>query len=90
MKKSETDVTLRLSSGKTSADKNNFPHNLLLTNRQVTSLCKAFAKILSKYVTLSKTRISKIIKSSGFLGRLLGPLMKVSLLLIKTVLKLLA
>ena len=22
---------------------NNFPHNLLLTNRQVTSLCKAFA-----------------------------------------------
>ena len=39
--------------------------SLLLTNRQVSSVLK-----------LSKTQLSKIIKLSGFLGRLLGPLMK--------------
>ena len=31
-----------------SGDNNNFPHELLLTNRQVSSLHKAFAKNTSK------------------------------------------
>ena len=42
--KSETDVVLRLSSNMigNSDDNTNFPHELLLTNRQVTNLRKAF------------------------------------------------
>ena len=42
--KNETGV-LKLSSNMISSsdDKTNFPHKLLLTNRQVTNLCKAFA-----------------------------------------------
>ena len=45
--KSETEVVLRLSSNMIgdSDDKINFPHELLLTNRQVANLCKAFQKL---------------------------------------------
>ena len=45
--KSETEVVLRLSSNMIgdSDDKINFPHELLLTNRQVANLCKAFHKL---------------------------------------------
>ena len=32
----------------------NFPHKLLLTNRQVTNLCKAFANYLSTDIKLQK------------------------------------
>ena len=39
--KNETDVVLRISSN--SNDNTNFPHELLLTNRQVTNIRKAFA-----------------------------------------------
>ena len=49
-----------------------FPRKLLLTNRQFTSLCKAFANNSSVNIRFSKTQISKITQSSGFLGRLLG------------------
>ena len=43
--KNETDVILRLSSNMigSSDDETNFPHKLLLTNRQVVNLRKAFA-----------------------------------------------
>ena len=54
----------------------NFPHKLLLTNRQVVNLRKAFANYLSAYIKLSKTQLSKMIQSGGFLGRLLGPILK--------------
>ena len=57
-------------------DENNFPHELLLTNRQVANLRKAFANKSSTDIKLSKTQLSKIIQSGGFLGRLLGPLLK--------------
>ena len=57
-------------------DETNFPHKLLLTNRQVANLRKAFANYLSTDIKLSKTQISKMIQSGGFLGRLLGPLLK--------------
>ena len=61
----------------------NFPHKLLLTNGQVVNLCKAFANHLSTGIKLSKTQLSKMIQSGGFPGRLLGPLLKAGLPLIK-------
>ena len=44
--KNETEVSLRLSSNMIgdSDDKINFPHELLLTNRQVANLRKSFAE----------------------------------------------
>ena len=63
---------------------------LLLTNRQVSNLCKAFANHLSTDIKLSKTQLSKIIQSGGFLGILLGPLLKTELPLIKNMIKPLA
>ena len=63
----------------------NFPHKLLLTNRQVLNLRKDFANNLSSYIKLSKTQLSKMIQSGGFLGRLLGPLLKTGLPLISNV-----
>ena len=87
---SKTEVVLRLSSNMVGDDEKNFPHKLLLTNRQVANLCKAFAKYLSADIKLSKTRISKMIQSRGFFGRLLNPLLKTGLPLMKNVIKPLA
>ena len=55
--KNETDVALRLSSNMigNSDDETNFPHKLFLIIRQVTNLCKAFAKHTSTDIELSKT-----------------------------------
>ena len=69
---------------------NNLPHELLLTARQKTKLRNAFNNNISTDLKLSKAQISKIIQSGGFLGRLLGPLLKIGLPLIKNVIKLLA
>ena len=71
-------------------DKINFQHELLLTNRKVANLREAFANKSSTDIKLSKTQISKMIQSGGFLGRLLGPLLKTGLPLIKNVIKPLA
>ena len=68
----------------------NFPHQLLLTNRQVANIRKAFANNSSIDIKLSKTQLSKMIQSGGFLGRLLGPLLKTGFPLIKNVIKALA
>ena len=68
-------------------DETNFPHKLLLTKRQFANLRKAFANYLSPDIKLSKTQLSKMIQSGGFLGRLLGPLLKTGLPLIKNVYK---
>ena len=84
----ETEVVLILSV--IGDDETNFLHKLLLTNRQIANLCKAFANYLSTDIKLSKTQISKMIQSRGFLGRLLGPLLKTGLPLIKNVIKPLA
>ena len=46
--KNETKVVLRISSNLVGDDESNFPHKLLLTNRQVANLRKAFASYLSK------------------------------------------
>ena len=83
---------MRLSSNMigNSDDKINFPHELLLTNRQVANLRRAFSNYLSTDVKLSKAQLSKMILSGEFLGRLLGPLLKTGLPLMKNVIKPLA
>ena len=58
--------------------------------RQVANLRKAFANNLSTDFKLSKTQISKMIRSVGLLGRLLGPLLKTGLPLIRNGIKPLA
>ena len=68
----------------------NFPHKLLLTDRQVSSLFKSFANNSSADIKLSKTQLWKMIQWRGFLSRLLGPLLKTGLPLIKHVIKPLA
>ena len=83
--KNETDVVLRLSSnmiGK-SDDETDIPHKLFLTNRQVTNIRRAFAKHTSTDIKLSKTQLSKMIQSGEFLGRLLCPLLRTGLPLMK-------
>ena len=54
------------------------------------NLCKAFANKSSTGIKLSKTQLPKMIQSGGFLGRLLGPLLKAGLTLMKNVIKPLA
>ena len=87
--KNGTEVNLNISSNVVgdSNDENNFPHKLLLTNTQVSKLCKAFANGLSTNIKLSKTQLHQIGPSGGLLGRLLGPLLKTGLPLIGNVLK---
>ena len=69
---------------------NDLPHELLLTRRQKTKLRNAFNNNMSTNLKLSKSQISKIIQSEGFLGslvsKLAGPLMQVAIPLAKNVL----
>ena len=89
--KNETEVVLRSPNMiGDSNDKDNFPHELLLTDRQVSSIRKTFSYNSSVGIKCSKTQLSKMIKSGGFLGKLLGPLLKTGLPLIKNVIKPLA
>ena len=69
---------------------NNLPHELLLTTRQTTKLRNAIENNMSTDVKLSKAQISKVIQSGGFLGKLLGPLLRTGLPLMKNVIKPLA
>ena len=73
-----------------SNDNTNFPHKLLLTDRQVANIRKAFANNSSPDVKFSKSQLLKMSQSGGFLGNLLsklaGPLMKVAMSLAKNVL----
>ena len=88
--KNESEEVWKLTSNMIGDNETNFPHNLLLTNRQVANLCKAFANYLSADIKLSKTQLSTMIQWGGFLVRFLGPLLKTGLPLIKNVVKLLA
>ena len=90
--KNKTQFVLRISSNMTSNcdNKINFPYELLLTNRKVANIGKAFANNSSTNIKLLKTQLSKMIQSGGFLGRLLGPLLKTGLPLMKNVIKPLA
>ena len=73
-----------------SDDEINFPYKLLLTNRQVSNLCRVFTNHTSSEIKLSETQLSKMIQSGGFLGRRLGPLLKARLPLMKSVIQPLA
>ena len=90
--KNETGVVLRLPSNMigNSDDGTNFPLKLLVTNRQVANLCRAFANHTSTDIKLSKTQLSKVIQSRGFLSILLGPLLRTGLPLMKIVIQPLA
>ena len=85
--KNENDVVIRLSLNMIgdSNNKGNFPHELLLTNRQVSSIRKAFGNNSSVDIKFSKAQLSKMIQSRGYLGKLLGSLLKTGLPLIKYV-----
>ena len=87
--KSNEGVTLRLSTK--NFNKNEVPHDLLLTTRQNTKLRNALNNNNSATdIRLSKVQIIKLIQSGGFLGKLFsklaGPLMKVAMPLAKNVL----
>ena len=86
--KSNEGPTLRLAIK--NFNKDELPHELLLTTRQNTKFRNAINSNLATDIKLSKAQIKKIIQSGGFLGKLLsklaGPLMKVALPLAKNVL----
>ena len=54
--KNETEVVLRLSSNMIGNNETNFPHELLLTDRQVSNLRKSFANNSSADIKFSKTQ----------------------------------
>ena len=85
--KNGTGVVLRLSLNIVSNSNNesNFPHKLLLTNRQILSLGKAFANHASVDIELSKAKLTKMQKG-GFL-KFLMPLLKSGSPLLKFVVK---
>ena len=70
-------------------NKDELPHELLLTTRQSTTLRNAINNSATD-IKLSKAQIKKLIQSGGFLGKLLsklaGPSMKVAMPLAKNVL----
>ena len=71
-------------------DGNDLPHELLFTTKRKTKLRNAFNNNISTDLKFSRTQISKIIQSGGFLGSLLsklpGSVMKVVIPLAKNVL----
>ena len=73
-----------------SNDETTICHNLLLTNRPGANFCQVFTNNSPTDIKLSKSQFSKIIKSGGFLDRLLGPLLKTGLPFTKNVVKSLA
>ena len=68
-------------------NRNNLPHELLLTTRQTTKRRNAIENNMSTDIKLSRAQISKIIHSGGFLAKILGPLLKTRLPLLKSVIK---
>ena len=86
--KSNEGATLRL--GIKNFNKDETPHELILTTRQNTKLRNAINKNSAIDIKLSKAQIKKLIQSGGFLGKLLsklaGPLIKLAMPLAKNVL----
>ena len=74
-------MTLRI--GVKDFNKEDLPHELLLTTRQTTKLRNVINNNMSTDIKLSKVQIKKIIQSGGFLGKILGPLLKTGLPLLK-------
>ena len=72
-----TEVNILLNVAGELKDENNFPHKLLLANIQLHQLIQI-------------CQLHKIGQSKGFLGRMLGQLLKTGLPLVRNILKLLA
>ena len=85
--KNGTNVILKLSSNMigNSDDEANFPHKLLITNRQVANIREAFANHTSSDIEFSKVQLTKMQK--GRFLRFLAPLLKSGLPLLKSVIK---
>ena len=60
--KNETEVALRLSSNMIVDNESNFPHKLLLTNKQIANVRKAFASKSSTDIKLSKSQSYKMME----------------------------
>ena len=73
-----TQVTLKLSSNAVgdSNDEANFPHHLMLTHTQISSIRKTLANNSSANIKFSKIWLSKIVQLRGFICRFLGALEK--------------
>ena len=61
-----------------------------MTNEKILNLCKVFANNSSANTKLPKPQLSKIGQSVGYLGRLLGKLLKTGFTVIENILKPLA
>ena len=72
--KSNGEIKLRL--GIKIFNKEELPHELLLTTRQNTKLRNAINNNLATDIKLSRAQIKKLIQSGGFLGKLLSKLVK--------------
>ena len=70
--KNGTKITLNVSSNLigNSNNETNFPHISLLINKQESKIRKAFVNVSSSKTEFSKTQLSKIVQSGGFLGDL--------------------
>ena len=86
--KNNDSATLRISIK--NFNKDELPHDLLLTTRQSAKLRNAISNNMATDLKLSKAQIKRLIQSGGFLGKLLsklaGPLIKVAMPLAKNVL----
>ena len=85
--KNGTDVVLRLSLNMVgnSDHESKFPHKLLLINRKILRLRKAFANHISVDIKLSKAQLTKMQK--GVFLKFLMPLLKSGLPLLKSAVK---
>ena len=86
--KNNDGATLRI--GIRNFNKEDLPHELLLTTRQNTKLRNAISNNMATALKLSKSQIKKMVQSGGLLSKLLsklsGPLMKVAMPMAKNVL----
>ena len=83
--KNRQGTTLRMNTRMFNSE--NLSHELLLTTRQTTKLRNAIGNNMPTDIKFSKAQISKIIQSGGFLGKLLGLLLKAGLSFLKSVIK---
>ena len=77
--KNKSEVVLRINEIMIADNETNFPRKLLLTDKQISNIRKAFANNSSADIKLSKIQLSKMIRLGGFLSRLLDPLLKIGL-----------
>ena len=75
-----TKVTLSSDLIGNSNDETNFRHKLLLTDIEVSKICKGFGNEFFLPITFSKTQLSKMIQSGGIVGDLIAAIPQVMFL----------